>query len=320
VKPAYLITGSSGFIGSHVCHSAHRYLSDGSQVLGLDTAQPVLVNGYEHVFADIRTADSISGLPRKRFDAVIHLAARAEVITRFSDLGDLSLTNINGTANLLTALSIETFVFASSSAVYGSSGVRPTPPSFDRVRPVGTYGATKAFGELILADWCRTGAHAAVAVRFGNVVGPRCRGFIPFLVRHALKYPEGQVTARCRGGGRILRDYVPVDHVVSLLYASALCRWTPGTFTALNAGTGRGLTNGQVGEIVARVLQKRGYRLNVNYEAPLEPGESERIVLDVKTTGKILGVPVPSRDAVVAAIEEGTLSYLSQAAETAAVA
>jgi nucleoside-diphosphate-sugar epimerase len=315
LTPTYLITGSSGFIGGHTCQAAQRFLPAGSHVCGLDIATPAHASGYDYIPADIRIADSLSELRRREMQAVIHLAARAEVITPFRELGDLSLTNVNGTANLLTELDTSNFVFASSSAVYGSSGVRPTMAALGRVKPVGTYGATKALGEMILADWCRTEQHSAVALRFGNVVGRRCRGFIPFLVRHALKYPEGQVTASCREGGNIQRDYVPVEYIVSLLFASALRKWKPGTFTALNAGTGRGMTNGEVAEIVTRVLRTKGFQLNLSWEAPLEPGESKCIILDMRRTEKVLGLTVPSRDAVVAAIEEGTLSYLSETPE-----
>lgn len=313
MTPTYLITGSSGFIGGHACRSAQRLLPAGAHVCGLDIVTPQYAIGYEHIPADIRIADSLSGLRNRDMLAVIHLAARAEVVTPFRELGDLSLTNVNGTANLLNELDVSNFVFASSSAVYGSSGVRPTTTAFGRVKPVGTYGATKALGEMILADWCRTGQNSAVALRFGNVVGHKCRGFIPFLVRHALKHPEGQVTALCRGGGSILRDYVPVEYILSLLFASALHKWKPGTFTALNAGTGRGMTNREVAEVVVRVLRTKGFGLNLSWEAPLERGESKCIVLDMRRTEKVLSLAVPSRDAVVAAIEEGTLSYLSEA-------
>lgn len=312
MTPSYLITGSSGFIGGHTCRAATHLLPAGARLYGLDCATPSQVEGYEHIRADIRSVDSLSSLPQRKMDVVIHLAARAEVITPFRELGDLSLTNVNGTANLLTELDTPTFVFASSSAVYGSSGMHPTPPTFGRVKPVGTYGATKALGELILTDWCRTEHRSSVALRFGNVVGRRCRGFIPFLVRHALKYPEGEVVALCRGGGRISRDYVPVEYIVSLLYASALRKWKPGELTPLNAGVGRPVTNGEVADVVKRVLKRRGYSLNISWEAPLEPGESKCIVLDMKRTERLLDMPVPGRDAVVAAIEEGAKSYLPE--------
>jgi len=80
---------------------------------------------------------------------------------------------------------------------------------------------SKAMAELACADWARETGRIAVRFRFGNVIGEGCRGFIPFLVQHAILHPDGDVPAEARGGGLIERDYVPVDHVVEVMIAAA---------------------------------------------------------------------------------------------------
>jgi UDP-glucose 4-epimerase len=314
---AYLVTGSSGFIGTHVCAQARQFLPPGARLHGLDLAPPAARSAYGHIHADIRNTESLANLRILNPEAIIHLAARAEVLMPFKELADLSSTNVNGTANVMLQAKPRTFVFASSSAVYGSVSGEGVPADFRFVKPVGAYGVSKLFGEMVCEEWCREGFGAAVVFRFGNVIGPHCRGLIPFLVQHALSHPGGAIEAQCRGRGLILRDYVPVQHIVQLLWAAACRVWEPGTFRVFNAGTGRGMTNGQVGNIVMRVLGEQGYRLNISWDAPLGPGESSSIVLGVDETSETFGIPPPNQDAVVASIEAAVISWLAQSPEHA---
>jgi nucleoside-diphosphate-sugar epimerase len=318
MRESYLVTGSSGFIGTHVCEQAGQFLPQSSALYGLDIAQPANGSTYNHIHADIRSMESLASLPLSNPAAIIHLAARAEVLMPFEELADLSSTNVNGTVQVLVQARPRTFVFASSSAVYGSVSGEGVPTDFRFVKPVGGYGVSKLFGEMVCEQWCREGLGAAVAFRFGNVVGPQCRGLIPFLVRHALTHPEGAVEAQCKGRGLILRDYVPVQHIVELLWTAACRVWEPGTFRVFNAGTGRGMTNGQVGEIVMKVLREQGYRLNISWDAPLGLGESSSIVLGVDETVETFGFHPPRQDAVVASIEDAVMSWLARSPRHAA--
>ncbi len=310
MRETHLVTGSSGFIGTHVCASANQALPSDARVYGLDLVAPGKGQSYLHLAADIRNADSLGQLPLEKLRAVIHLAARAEVLLPFEELGDLSLTNVNGTANVLAGLQPRTFVFASSSAVYGSASGQSVGTDFDLVKPVGVYGLSKLFGEMVCADWCRQKRGVAAVFRFGNVIGPNCRGLIPFLVKHSLAHPDGEVAAQCKGRGLILRDYVPVEYIVQLLWAAASTTWEPGTFRAFNAGTGRGMTNGEVGAVVTKVLEKQGYRLKIRWDAPLGTGESTSIVLGVEETVAAFGIAPPDRDGVIRSIEAAVLSWL----------
>jgi nucleoside-diphosphate-sugar epimerase len=227
----------------------------------------------------------------------------AEVVTPFRDLRHLHATNVVGTVNLLEVFSPRVFVMASSSAVYGHGGTPRVGTDWRFVRPVGAYGMSKAAAELVCADWARETGRAAISFRFGNVIGPRCRGLIPYLVDHARRHPDGEVPAAMRGRGRLLRDYIPVSYIVRLLRAAAALRWPAGTAEAFNIGTGRGTTNGAVARRVAQILRRYGYRLRVDMSHPIAPGESRHVVLDMRRTVRRFEVPPPTPAEVDEAIE-----------------
>ena len=175
-----LITGSAGFIGSHVCD--HVVAANGhSSLVGLDLeATPATVTS---VRGDVRCADQLRRIAGDvRPHTVIHLAAKAEVVIPFDELADLMTTNVNGTINVLKAVQPERIVFASSSAVYGNAGGRGARVRWSDVNPLGAYGISKAAGEIACGEWVKHTDGVAVSLRFGNVIGRRCRGLVAYLV------------------------------------------------------------------------------------------------------------------------------------------
>lgn len=306
-----LVTGSSGFIGSHLCRALEAGPAAREGVRGLDLIPPPGLPAPDAILADIRRPADLRALESWRLGGVVHLAARAEVVTPFEELDDLVATNVGGTLNILAAAKPERFFFASSSAVYGDLPAAGGPARASHpLCPVGTYGMTKLLGEMICAEWARKTGSAAVCLRFGNVVGAGCRGLIPYLVNHALQHPDGSVPARGRGGGRVVRDYVPVRYAVDVLAAALAADWKAGAAAALNVGTGRHLTNREVASVAQRVLRRHGYVLTIDWRNPLAPGEARAVVLDMTGTTRRLGLPAPGLDEVVEAIEEATWLWL----------
>ena len=297
--PYSIVTGSSGFIGSHLCaRLCQQTLA--SAFCGIDMERPAASASHRHIDADIRKPDCLreiaAGPPQP--DALFHLAAAAEVLTPWSALPPLLSSNLEGTYHVLDCLGPRLVVFASSSSVYGNAGLSPVDPRYGAVQPLSLYAISKQAGEMIVRDWVRETNRSAVIFRFGNVVGPGCRGLIPYLARHILRYPDGGVAARLRGMGRLVRDYVPVDYVVSVLLAAAAIKWPPQSLVTLNLGTGRPMTNREVAEIVQQVAAGQGFRLDVVFDDPPGAGEADEVVLDMEETVTLLGLEPPNAEEV----------------------
>jgi nucleoside-diphosphate-sugar epimerase len=309
-----LMTGSSGFIASHVRSvfgNAH-----GQRMVGLDL---VPAAAFTAITADIRRPDELrQAAAIVRPACVIHLAARAEVVLPFDQLSDLMTTNVNGTINVLAVMNPDRIVFASSSSVYGNATGRGGAPRWSCVNPVGAYGMSKAAGELACAEWARQAGRVAVSLRIGNVVGTGCRGLIRYLVEHALAYPHGDVPAQLRSGGALARDYVPVDHVARAIQRAVDMPSKPGSVLTFNVGSGRGLTNRAVAEVVQRVVANHGLTLRMTFDLPRGRGEVTRVVLDSASSNDELGLAGPTEDDVIAAIEKAASSHLATSGKSAA--
>jgi UDP-glucose 4-epimerase len=176
-------------------------------------------------------------------DVVIHLAARRD--------GGAAATEVNvGSVETIVASTadagIHRIVFASSAAVYGDSGTRPSVES-DELAPASDYGRSKVAAELALAD----AACETVALRIFNVFGP---GFDDSLVSRLLRATPDE-PASLRGMETFVRDYVHVSDVVAAIRAAALVS-LPEPHVVLNVGTGVALSN------VDMVAALGGDRLN----------------------------------------------------------
>jgi UDP-glucose 4-epimerase len=307
-KRSVCVTGSGGFIGTHLCAKLAAYREE---MFGLDRVEAPEGAPYQPVRADIRCLDQLAAFGEQwAGKAVIHLAAEAEVVTPWDMIPITFSTNLEGTWNVLTALRPGLFVFPSTCSVYGSSSVAQSLPQMDAVKPLSLYGASKSMGELLLRDWAQSTGSAAVVLRLGNVIGASCRGLIPYLVRHAIRHPEGSVRAELRGKGRLERDYTPVGFVTRIFEAAVNGNWKPGSCSIFNVGTGRGLNNRQITEMVQRVLLRKGYRLECNWDNPVPAGEAIEIVLNCESLERHFGVKVPSVEEVEQSVEESVLSHL----------
>lgn len=293
-----VVSGSSGFIGACVCRElASRF--GGAPV----RLQPV----------DMLDRQALEGVAAAaNVSAAIHLAASGRVIAPSSVCPDMFATAIVGTLNVVQAFHPKVVVVASTCAVYGNTVAQGARPEEAAPRPVGLYGLAKQSAEMIAAQWASETGNSSVVLRIGNVIGPGCGGLIPYLVRHAIAHPDGSVHAELRGGGRIVRDYVPVSHVSRVMVEAALRAWPGKSARVLNVGTCRGTANSQVAAIVQRVVAEHGYRLVVDYAPDTAPGEAWQAVLDSSTTTEVFGIKPPSREEVIAEIAGAALSHLRQ--------
>ncbi|MBI1325796.1 NAD-dependent epimerase/dehydratase family protein [bacterium] len=216
----YLVTGGSGFVGSHLCE---RLLADGNQVLVLDNLSTGrygnIANlegrpGFELRVGSVNDYQLVEECVRE-CNAVFHLAS-AVGVRLIVDQPVLTIESIvNGTDNVLRACSRyrRRTLITSTSEVYGKSDQLPFREDGDSVIGATTtrrwaYACAKALDEFLgLAHWHETRL-PVVIVRLFNTVGPRQTGqygmVIPRFVRQALAgepitvYGDGS-QARCFG-------------------------------------------------------------------------------------------------------------------------
>ena len=222
------MTGGAGFIGSHLVDSLLR-----------ENRQIVVVDNFNDFYApeikranlaanfsdpnfklyetDIRRRESLREIfAENKFDAIVHLAARAGVRPSLENPTEYLETNVNGTLNLLECakdFGVRQFVFGSSSSVYGINAKVPFAEDDKISQPISPYAATKAAGELL----CHTYSHLydirAVCLRFFTVYGARQRPDLAIhkFSRRILENKPIEVF----GDGTTRRDYTYIDDVIS---------------------------------------------------------------------------------------------------------
>ena len=271
-----LVTGSSGFIGTHVVRHLH---AAGHRVTGLDHIPPMnpLPEGVAFHVCDIRKGE----LPDRAFDAVVHLAALAGVRPSMNRPMEYEITNVIGTIRLLEfcrRMGIPHFVFASSSSVYGPDTPLPAEET-TQANPSSPYALTKLHGEQWGRLYARLHGLRFVALRFFSVWGPGQR---PDLALEAFRrrIEAGQPVV-INGDGSQRRD---LTHVADVARAVELAlRWRGPGAVVLNVGTGR---NHSVLDMLA-AARKTATPL-VEHQAP-HPADVPETLASITAAGAQLG-------------------------------
>jgi len=178
---------------------------------------------FELIEGDIRDTQVIARIFRGRtFDVVIHLAARAGVRPSIDYPKLYEEVNCQGTINLLDAcreFQIKSFVFASSSSVYGGNSKVPFSEE-DRVdTPISPYGATKKAGELFCHSYHRLFEINITCLRYFTVYGPRQRPDGPrqrpeMAIHKFTRLIDGGEKVPMYGDGQSMRDYTYIDDII----------------------------------------------------------------------------------------------------------
>jgi UDP-glucose 4-epimerase len=289
-----LVTGGAGFIGSNLVDAL---LARGDEVTVVDDLSTgrrgnldgALAAGAELVELDIRDGAALTALAtERRPQAVFHLAAQIDVRKSLDDPAFDAAINIGGTANVLgAARAAETkrFVFVSTGgAIYGEGQGQHLPlDESTAIAPFSAYGQSKFAAEGYLALFERLYGLSSIALRLGNVYGPRQdplgeAGVIAIFC--GLLQSDGRPTVF--GDGTQTRDYIYVGDVV----AAALSAAESEVSGPVNLGTGIETSVLQLAEALGRLAGVESFEPEF---APPRPGEVQRITLDAGRAERELG-------------------------------
>jgi UDP-N-acetylglucosamine/UDP-N-acetylgalactosamine 4-epimerase len=235
----WLVTGSAGFIGSHLLQTL---LDLDQHVVGLDN----FATGYRHNIDEVQAAVSAERWRRHRFveadirdlaacrdacrdvDVVLHQAALGSVPRSLADPISTNASNVDGFLNVLVAArdaGVGRFVFAASSSTYGDEAALPKVEN--RIgRPLSPYAVTKLVNELYADVFARCYGLSTIGLRYFNVFGARqdpegaYAAVIPRWVRALLTGDEVAIN----GDGETSRDFCFIDNAVQANLLAAMTR------------------------------------------------------------------------------------------------
>jgi UDP-glucose 4-epimerase len=287
-----LVTGGAGFIGSHLVDALRARGDDVTVVDDLSSGRESNLGGALQAGAvleriDIRDAPALTSVvAAARPQIVFHLAAQVDVRVSLADPALDARTNVEGTINVLEAARAAgagRVVFASTGgAIYGETDILPTPESVDPL-PMAAYGTSKFCAERYLGLYERLYGLSTLALRFGNVYGPRQdpHGEAGVIAIFCGRLREG-ARPRIFGDGRQTRDYIYVADLVEALLSAG----DNDAVGVVNIGTEEETS---VLDIVARLAELHGPDAPEPEFAPARLGEIQRSCLDAGRARELLG-------------------------------
>jgi UDP-glucuronate 4-epimerase len=307
---AIMVTGSSGFIGSHV---VDRLLSKGENVAGIDNFDPfydpsIKKKNMEHNLedqnftfyrADIREKSEIENiLKNNEIDTIIHLAARAGVRPSIQDPLLYQDVNVRGTMNLLELskeYDIKNFVFGSSSSVYGINEKIPFGEDDPVDKAISPYAATKKACETFCYTYHHLYGIPITSLRFFTVYGPRQR---PEMAIHKFtrSINEGKVIEMF-GNGKSRRDYTYISDIVNGIMAAVDKKLG---YEIINLG------NSNVVELryLIQLIEENLGKSAIIKKRPDQPGDVPVTFADISKAQRLLGYEPEVR------IEEGIENFV----------
>jgi len=225
-----LVTGTAGFIGFH---TAHRLLTDGYDVVGLDN-----LNDYYDPRLKVKRNTILKKFPKYKFykvdigdpkkvnlifkkerpDKVIHLAAQAGVRYSLENPWIYNHSNNTGTLSVFEAAreyGVKRVLYASSSSVYGTNTEMPFLESHRTDTPISLYAATKKANEALAHAYHYLHGMDMIGFRFFTVYGPWGRPDMAFFNFIDNIRKGNPITLFNKGD--MWRSFTYVDDVVEVL-------------------------------------------------------------------------------------------------------
>ena len=317
----YLITGASGFIGSHL---AEQLLKNGHSVINVDnfddfysyeikvenTLESVGLpadfefldkekdiqrlisqtasDHYKLYWQDIRDMEGLRIIfAENKIDMVVHLAALAGVRPSIERPLEYADVNIKGSMNLwelCREYGIHKFVCASSSSVYGNNEKIPFSETDNVDRPISPYAATKKCGEILGHTYHHLYGIDMIQLRFFTVYGPRQR---PDLAIHKFtKLISDGAEVPFYGDGTTARDYTFVEDIIDgILKSIKYLENHKNVYEILNLGESEVVTLEEMLSSIEACVEKQAVRKNL----PMQPGDVNKTNADIAKAQAMIG-------------------------------
>jgi UDP-glucose 4-epimerase len=302
-----LVTGGTGFIGSHI---VDKHISEGDRVIILDkTIHPEYelhkdVTVYQGNMCDLDKLKQI--LEKHKPDVIHHCAGHTQLRAAIASPTKDAQDNIFSTLSLIeTVLFLkekemylpQVVVFSSSASIYGGY---TTPPFLENQPPlpVTPYGVAKTASEQYLRWFSEHSGIPVTIFRYANVYGPRqsTSGQAGVVAKFMSTLVEGKQIV-VYGSGKNQRDYVYVADIARAHYIASKEQQS-GTF---NLGTGKPTTTNELAELCRNIGKSKKL---IQHKA-LEQEEQSSSALDVTQVLQTLGwkAEVPLEEGLVTTLE-----------------
>lgn len=302
----WLVTGSAGFIGSHLLEHLLRL---GQQVTSLDNFS----TGHQANLDQVRERVGEAAWKRHRFirgdivdraicadacrgvDVVLHEAALGSVPRSIEDPLLAHASNVTGFLTMLVAArdaGVSRFVYAASSSTYGDSPSQPKV-EHDIGNPLSPYAVTKYADELYAEVFGRCYGFESVGLRYFNVFGARqdplgaYAAVIPLWAKSML---DGK-TCVINGDGETSRDFCYIDNVVQANLRAALVESPAAVGQVYNVAVGHRTTLNQLHALLAGALKALAPDLSIAppLHGPSRLGDVRHSLADISKASDLLG-------------------------------
>ena len=281
----YVVTGGSGFIGSHL---TEKLIKQGGVVTVLDNLNTgkeknleLIKEKIEFVKGSILDTKLLEEIT-KNVDGVFHQAALASVQDSFTKPDEYYDVNVNGTENVFKLSKKHDFkvVYASSSSVYGNPTRIPTKESDDK-NPINPYAETKLKAEELAIQYSKMGV-SVIGLRYFNVFGKRQSKEYAGVIKLFLEQIRNELPPKINGNGTQSRDFVHVDDVVN---ANIMSMNSDVTHEFFNVGTNSSIT---VRDLAKTVIEASGLDIEPIFGPGLE-GDVDKTIANIDLIKQKIG-------------------------------